>query len=46
MALINVSVYCLNSKRMLLSWRIMSADGPDTIFETFLGEKTEASYYP
>lgn len=43
MALVNVSVYCQTLKRMLLPWRIMSDDSPDSTFGTLFREKVKPS---
>ena len=43
MSLVNLSVYCLSLKRMLLSWRVFSTETPDTTFCTLFSEKLKPS---
>ena len=43
MALVNVSVYCQTLKRMLLLWRIMSDDSPDSTFGILFHENVKPS---
>ena len=43
MAVVNLSVYCLSLKRMLLSWCVFSTETPDTTFCTRFSEKLKPS---